>query len=415
MFIPPYTRSNKINSTGFRCLLLVLLLSITIGACRKEVTTERITSYYGNSYSEIFEAFWNGMNTNYMFWDIEKVNWDNMYKTYKSRFEYLDQQKSDPKSAQKAVQYLVDMTKDLADSHLSLTFNGIANFVIAGYPLQTNVFTPSGIRHQLRGDRDPIPRKIFDLIIPKYYLTNAEHGTDGGSFHVNLGVIPRNNKNILYLEYSSFELQGQYYANNSNSKPVKPVLDNFFRYTKDPSIDGLIIDLRGNPGGSVPDLDFLLGRLITSPVHVSYTRTKNGDGRLDFTPWIKGYVHPQPGSTDFTNKPIAVLVDGYSASMSEMTSIATKAIFPKAKLVGETTWGGTGQIPFNDIRYLGGQFTAANFVHVYCAGVEFRDKNLVSYENKGLTPDIAIAYDTTAIKNNIDLQLNKSIEYVISQ
>ena len=415
MFISPYTHSNKINSTGFRCLLLVLFLSITMGACRKEVTTERVTSYYGNSYSEIFEAFWNGMNTNYIFWDVENVNWDNMYKTYKSRFEFLDKEPNNSKTAEKAVQYLVDMTKDLADSHLQLTFNGIANFVIAGYPIQTDVFNPSSIRQQLRGDREPIPRKTFDLIIPKYYLTNAEHGTDGGSFHVNLGVIPRNNKNVLYLEYSSFQLQGQYYANNSTSKPVKPVLDNFFRYTKDPSIDGLIIDLRGNPGGSVTDLDFLLGRLITSPVHVAYTRTKNGSGRLDFTPWIKGSVHPQPGSIDFTNKPIAVLVDGYSASMSEMTSIAAKAIFSKSKLIGEKTWGGTGQIPFNDIKYMGGQFVAANFVHVYCAGVEFRDKNLISYENKGLTPDIVIPYDTTAIKNNIDLQLNKSIEYVISQ
>src|SRR5204862_1531930 len=101
-----------------------------IGACRKEVTTERVTSYYGNSYSEIFEAFWNGMNTNYIFWDIEKVNWDNMYITYKSRFESLDAQKNDPKSAEKAVQYLVDMTKDLADSHLSLTFNGLANLLL---------------------------------------------------------------------------------------------------------------------------------------------------------------------------------------------------------------------------------------------------------------------------------------------
>jgi hypothetical protein len=62
-------------------------------------------------------------------------------------------------------------------------------------------------------------------------------------------------------------------------------------------------------------------------------------------------------------------------------------------LIGEQTWGGTGQIPFNDTRYLGGQFTAANFVKVYTAGVEFRDKNLVSYENKGIVPDIKIAYD----------------------
>ena len=413
MFTPPYS-SNKLSSRKIRVLLFVLLLSAVIGGCRKEVEKERLTSYYGNSYTEIFEAFWNGMNTNYMFWNTETVNWDNMYKTYKPRFEYLDTQKNDPLAPEKAVQYLVDMTKDLQDSHLSLTFNGIANFLIAGYPVQSNMFSPANVRHQLRGDRDAIPRKVFDQIIPKYYLTNAEHGTDGGNFHMNMGIIPRNNKKILYLEYSSFQLQSEYYTVNNTSKPVKPVLDKFFQYTKDPSVDGLIIDLRGNPGGSVPDLDFLLGRLITSPVHVSYTRIRNGNGRLDFTPWVKGYIHPQPGSIDFT-KPIAVLVDSYSVSMSEMTSIATKAAFPKAKLVGETTWGGTGPIPASDTRYLGGQFTAANFVQVYCSGIEFRDKNLVSYENKGITPDIQVAYDTTAIKNYIDVQLNKGIEYLISQ
>ena len=411
MFIPPYHFSKNTNTSRFRIMLLVLILGITVGACRKEVEKERLTSYYGKSYSEVFEAFWNGMNSNYIFWDIETVDWDNMYKTYKPRFEYLDQQKNDPKTAEKAAQYLVDMTKDLSDSHLNISFNGYTNYVVAGYPLYSNGFSPSSIRHQLRGDREPIARKTFDMVVPQYYLTNAEHGTDGTSFHMNMGIIPRNNKKILYLEFSSFQLQNQYYSVNATSRPVKPVLDKFFQYTKDPSIDGLIIDLRGNPGGSVPDLDFFLGRLITSPVHISYTRVRNGSGRLDLAPWVKGFVHPQPGSTDFT-KPIAVLVDNYSASMSEMTSMAIKAAFPKSNIIGETTWGGTGQIPVNDTKYLGGQFTAANFVHVYCAGVELRDKNLVSYENKGIKPDIMVAYDTTAIKNNIDVQLDKGIDYV---
>src|SRR5687767_10433996 len=108
----------------FRITLFVLALSLAFAACRKEVAHERVTSYYGKSYTEIFEAFWNGMNTNYVFWDIEKVDWDNMYKTYKPRFEQLDKEQNDPKSAQRAVQYLVDMTKDLADSHLELGFNG---------------------------------------------------------------------------------------------------------------------------------------------------------------------------------------------------------------------------------------------------------------------------------------------------
>jgi len=395
-------------------VILVLLLSLVFGACRKEATPERLTSYYGKSYSEVFEAFWNGMNTNYVFWDIETVNWDNMYITYKPRFEDLDKHQGDPKSAQKAVQYLVDMTKDLADSHLDLSFNGNATYVISNYPITSPGFQPSSIRHQLRGDRAPISRKVFDQIIPQYYLTKAMTGTDGYYFRVNTGIIPRNNKNILYLEYSSFELGQQYSSGNSTSTPVKPVLDNFFRYTKDPSIDGLILDLRGNPGGAVSDLDFLLGRLVTSPKHVAYTRTKNGSGRLDYTPWIKGYVNPQPGSTDF-KKPIVVLVDMYSVSMSEMTSMSIKAIFPNAVLVGEKTWGGTGAIPFNDIRYLGGQFTAANFVKVYTAGVELRDKNFKSYENKGLPPDIPVAYDAESMKKSIDVQLEKGIDYILSR
>ncbi len=77
-------------------------------------------------------------------------------------------------------------------------------------------------------------------------------------------------------------------------------------------------------------------------MQMAYTRTKNGDGALDYTPWIKGYVHPQPGSTDFTGKPVAVLVDDNSVSMSEMTSMTAKAIFPKAKLVGDTNMGRHG-------------------------------------------------------------------------
>jgi C-terminal processing protease CtpA/Prc len=101
--------------------------------------------------------------------------------------------------------------------------------------------------------------------------------------------------------------------------------------------------------------------------------------------------------------------------MSEMTSMAIKAIFLRSKLIGRQTWGGMGQIPSTDTRYMGGQFTAANFVQVYCAGVELRDVNMVCYENKGITPDVEIKYDTTAIKSNIDVQLNKALEVVTTQ
>ena len=58
--------------------------------------------------------------------------------------------------------------------------------------------------------------------------------------------------------------------------------------------------------------------------------------------------------------------------------------------------------------------TAANFVQVYMAGVEMRDINMVCHENIGLTPDIPVAYDTTAIKSNIDVMLDKAIQHVVT-
>ncbi|MCU7547896.1 S41 family peptidase [Chitinophagaceae bacterium LB-8] len=412
-----FTRINnslrKMGIGNIQSMLVVCALGLVVTSCRKDIEPkDRLTSYTGKNYTEVFDAFWNGMNTNYVFWDIETVNWDDIYKTYKPRFEFLDKHKDDPNNPQLATQYLVDMTKDLADGHLELSFNGKTSYVVQGYKIDGYNFQPVAIRHQLRGDAAPIPRKVFDQTIPQNYLTNPEAGMVGNSIVVNLGVIKRNNKNILYLEFPSFQILASYLYNNTTAYPFKPVLDNFFRYTKDPSIDGLIIDLRSNGGGNVSDLDFLLGRLITEPKHFCYTHTKNGTGRLEYTPWMKGYVHPQPAAIDFTNKPVAVLIDNNSVSMSEVTSMAVKAIFPKSALVGTKTWGGTGQIPPQDIRYLGGQFTAANFVKVYTPGVAMRDKNMVSYENKGITPDIQIAYDTTAIKSNIDVQLDKALEFV---
>ena len=53
--------------TKSKLFLLLLILSGSFIGCRKDMTNERLTSYYGRSYTEIFEAFWSGMNTNYVF------------------------------------------------------------------------------------------------------------------------------------------------------------------------------------------------------------------------------------------------------------------------------------------------------------------------------------------------------------
>jgi carboxyl-terminal processing protease len=104
-------------------------------------------------------------------------------------------------------------------------------------------------------------------------------------------------------------------------------------------IDGLIIDVRGNPGGYLQSIEEILKDLV--PKHKPYVQIeeRNGDKQKFYS--------------DITEKkpyPIVVLIDKGSASASEILAGAMKEA-GGYKLVGETTFGkGTVQqaIPMGD-------------------------------------------------------------------
>ncbi len=105
-----------------------------------------------------------------------------------------------------------------------------------------------------------------------------------------------------------------------------PVFDYFFRvlHSGVPALKGIIIDLRGNGGGEISDLDLLVGQLTTSEYTFGYTRYKNGVNRLDYSPWAPAVVKPWVGGAVNVTVPIVVLADHLSVSMSEITTMAIK-------------------------------------------------------------------------------------------
>ena len=62
------------------------------------------------------------MNSNYLFWDQETVNWDSMYRAYKPKFDSLDMQPYTDTTQNRCFQYMADMTKDLKDGQYALLF-----------------------------------------------------------------------------------------------------------------------------------------------------------------------------------------------------------------------------------------------------------------------------------------------------
>jgi carboxyl-terminal processing protease len=94
-------------------------------------------------------------------------------------------------------------------------------------------------------------------------------------------------------------------------------------------IQGLVIDLRNNPGGLLDSAVAVAGKFVPPHTVIVSTKGRAPDQTQDFT------APPQREHPDY---PIALLINGYSASGAEIVAGALKDL-NRAILVGETTFG----------------------------------------------------------------------------
>ena len=178
-------------------------------------------------------------------------------------------------------------------------------------------------------------------------------------------------KNIGYIQISTF---------------VSATTPNDFldALEKTRSTEGLIIDLRGNTGGLLPNAVFIANLFIPEGNIVSIV------GRDGY----KFDISAQ--DLDFKiNKPMIILVDGNSASASEILSGALKD-YNKALLLGTRTYGkGMVQkiIPLQNETGL--NLTIAKYLTP-----KGNDIN-----QKGIEPDYKVEFTINDIKNQNDIQL----------
>jgi hypothetical protein len=379
----------------------LVLLFIIVTSCHKTVSSGNgNTDSTVTSFSQVFEQFWNGMNTNYLYWDIDTTNWDAIYLTYKPLFEQLDL--NNKNDVQKSVAYFRQMTYGLIDNHFQITFNKPELSGIIIYPAAQHKQTSAGYHYPYNYLN--VDARYFDAGYKSVNDSITNPGTS--ALHVTLATI---GNSILYFNCNHFSLLNAYQSPAKNE--VKPVLDSLFnRLRANPSTTkGVIIDVRNNSGGYLSDLNFLTGHFIDSPLPFGYSCYKNGAGRLDFTPWISATVTSQPGAMAI-KCPIVVLTDHFTVSLAETVAMTIHSL-PNGTIIGETTWGATGPLTANEV-FNSGQFNVPGFLTVYTSSAKFKYIDGKIYEGIGFPPDIPVAFDEQQLNAGRDPQLEKAIQQI---
>jgi carboxyl-terminal processing protease len=136
-------------------------------------------------------------------------------------------------------------------------------------------------------------------------------------------------------------------------------------------MQALVIDLRNNPGGLLDSAVDVAGKFLPPNVVIVSTKGRTPDQAQDFR------ARPERQHSDY---PIAVLINGYSASGAEIVAGALKDL-NRAILVGETTFG-KGSV--QTVQPLG------NGVGLRLTTAKYYTPSKKTIHEVGITPDIEV-------------------------
>lgn len=192
---------------------------------------------------------------------------------------------------------------------------------------------------------------------------------------VNSQIKTQYGKTIGYLEITSF--------GEDTAKEFKTELAKLEKT----GIDGLVIDVRGNPGGLLPSVEEIVKEFVTNKRPYVQIEKRNGEKLRYFSSLKKKKDYP-----------IAVLIDKGSASASEILAAALKEV-EGYTLIGEKTFGkGTVQQAIE----------MGDGSNIKLTIYKWLTPNGNWIHNKGVSPDIEIAQPD--IFRMHPLQIEKPLE-----
>lgn len=172
------------------------------------------------------------------------------------------------------------------------------------------------------------------------------------------------------IEIPSFYLNYRARREGMEYRSVSEDTNKALKSLADQNVEGIVIDLRNNPGGSLDEVARMIGQVIKSgPV----VQIRDGNGNVNV------FEDTDGGKQTYTG-PLAVLINLASASASEIYSAAIQD-YGRGIVIGSTTTGkGTAQVQLDSLAYGQATLTQRKFYRITGG----------STQNKGVIPDIKL-------------------------
>ncbi len=317
----------------------------------------------------IFDRIWTDFDETYALMDVKGINWDEVYRVFSPRI-------TSGMGEQALFDVCADMLKTLHDSHVYLA----SSFEYAN----------SGSMY------DTAHTDSFSLEVVKHYLRNG--GTAAGNGMFWHGTFETNSR-IGYISIAGFA-QGS--VGIAQSQDWAKSIDGIIRSLAD--TDSLVLDIRGNRGGLISNVDYISGRFAASQKEYAEIRTKDGPGSVDFSDPMTHRIKPAgdiSASSRYT-RPIVLLTNKQTISGGEWFTLALRS---QSHVIHA---GG----PTNGAFSLSLERTLINGWRYSMSVQKVTDMNGICYEGIGIAPEAEhIRVNTDAeITAGIDTQL----EYAIS-
>lgn len=200
-------------------------------------------------------------------------------------------------------------------------------------------------------------------------------------------IIPRRKVELYPFEYEILDGNIAYIKFNSfDEQAAKNFHDAYAEMSKQANIQGLVVDIRDNPGGLLTTAMEIIDELIPAGV-ITYTVDKNDN---------KEYVYSDSKEIEI---PIVVLTNENSASAAEIMAAAIQDS-AKGVVVGETTYGKGVVQKFKSL---------GDGTYIKLTISEYFSPNGNKINDIGVIPNYEIADDP---ETKVDEQLQKALEVI---